>query len=68
VRRKDDEPDAIRTRMRAYREQTAPVVEWYRARARDAAARSQSAARVITVDAIGAVDDVTARVLTALGK
>jgi adenylate kinase len=67
-RRKDDEPDAIRTRMRAYREQTAPVIDWYRAHARDGAARGQSAARVITVDAIGAVDDVTARVLTALGK
>jgi len=68
VRRKDDEPDAIRTRMRAYRDQTAPVIEWYRARARDAALRGQSAARVVTVDAIGAMDDVTARVMTALGK
>jgi len=68
VRRKDDEPDAIRTRMRAYRDQTAPVIEWYRARARDAALRGQHAARVVAVDAIGAMDDVTARVLTALGK
>jgi adenylate kinase len=68
VRRKDDEPDAIRTRMRAYREQTAPVIEWYRARAREGALRGQSAARVVSVDAIGAVDDVSARVLTALGK
>jgi adenylate kinase len=68
VRRKDDEPDAIRTRMRAYREQTAPVIEWYRARAREGALRGQSAARVVLVDAIGAVDDVSARVLTALGK
>jgi len=68
VRRKDDEPDAIRTRMRAYRDQTAPVIEWYRARARDAALRGQNAARVVTVDAIGAVDDVTARVLIALDK
>ncbi|HKV52125.1 MAG TPA: adenylate kinase [Gemmatimonadaceae bacterium] len=68
VRRKDDEPEAVRTRMRAYREQTAPVIEWYRARAREGALRGQSAARVVSVDAIGAVDDVSARVLTALGK
>ena len=68
VRRTDDEPDAVRTRMRAYREQTAPVIEWYRARAREAALRGQNAARVASVDAIGAVDDVSARVLTALGK
>ena len=68
VRRKDDEPDAIRTRMRAYRDQTSPVIEWYRARARDAALRGQNAARVVTVDAIGTMDDVTTRVLTALGK
>ena len=66
VRRTDDEPDAVR--MRAYREQTAPVIEWYRARAREAALRGQNAARVASVDAIGAVDDVSARVLTALGK
>src|SRR6185437_4645719 len=59
VRRTDDEPDAVRTRMRAYREQTAPVIEWYRARAREAALRGQNAARVVSVDAIGAVDDVS---------
>ena len=32
VRRPDDEPDAIRQRMRAYREQTEPVIRWYQAR------------------------------------
>lgn len=57
VRRKDDEPEAIRTRMRAYREQTAPVIDWYRT----------NGARVIAVDAVGPVDEVTARVLRALG-
>src|SRR5205085_2010023 len=30
VRRKDDEPEAIRTRLRVYEAQTAPVLEWYR--------------------------------------
>jgi len=57
VRRKDDEPEAIRTRMRAYREQTAPVIDWYR----------RNGASVHTIDAVGPVDSVTARVLRALG-
>src|SRR5690242_19045182 len=57
VRRKDDEPEAIRTRMRAYREQTAPVIDWYRT----------NGARLIAVDAVGPMDEVTARVLRALG-
>src|SRR5437588_6707784 len=29
VRRKDDEPEAIRNRLEVYRRQTAPVVDWY---------------------------------------
>ncbi|HEX5437407.1 MAG TPA: adenylate kinase [Gemmatimonadaceae bacterium] len=58
VRRKDDEPEAIRTRMRAYWEQTAPVLDWYMAHG--------DGARVITVDAEGPVDEVTARVVREL--
>jgi adenylate kinase len=57
VRRKDDEPDAIRTRLRAYHEQTEPVIDWYK----------QHGTSVCTVDAVGPVDEVTARVLRALG-
>ena len=33
MRRKDDEPDAVRNRLRVYQAQTAPVIAWY-ARAR----------------------------------
>ncbi len=58
VRRKDDEPDAIRTRLRAYREQTAPVLSWY----------ERQGANVAHVDAVGAVDAVTARALLAVGR
>ena len=29
VRRKDDEPEAIRTRLKVYHEQTEPVISWY---------------------------------------
>jgi len=57
VRRKDDEPDAIRTRLRVYEEQTAPVLDWYRA----------NGGRVVVVHAVGPVDEITARALEALG-
>ncbi len=58
VRRKDDEPDAIRTRLRVYDEQTAPVLDWYRTHG----------GKVVVVDAIGDVGDITARALEALGR
>lgn len=56
IRRKDDEPEAIRTRMRAYREQTEPVIDWYRA----------DGTPFIEIDAVGGVDAITKRVMTAL--
>ncbi len=58
VRRKDDEPDAVRTRLRVYDEQTAPVLDWYRT----------AGQTVAVIDAVGTVDDVTRRALGALGK
>jgi len=58
VRRKDDEPDAIRNRLAVYEKQTAPVMAWYQARG----------ARVATVNAVGDVADITARALKALGR
>jgi len=56
VRRKDDDPEAVRTRLRVYEEQTAPVLDWYR----------RNGARVIVIDAVGGVQDVTNRALRAL--
>lgn len=56
VRRKDDEPEAIRNRLRVYREQTEPVIAWY----------EQNQQPIHRVDAIGALDEVTQRALTAL--
>lgn len=58
VRRKDDEPDAIRNRLGVYDSQTAPVFDWYK----------RNGAKVVTVDAVGPVSDVTARALKALGR
>ena len=56
VRRKDDEPDAIRKRLQVYRDQTAPVIDWYR----------HNGAHVVTINAVGSVEEVEARALEAL--
>jgi len=58
VRRKDDEPDAVRHRLAVYREQTAPVIAWYK----------QHGTAVRTIDAVGSLDEVEGRTLRALGK
>ncbi len=56
VRRSDDEPEAVQRRLTVYREQTAPVIDWYK----------QSGARLCTVNAIGPLADVTRRALDCL--
>jgi adenylate kinase len=69
VRRKDDEPEAIRARMKAYREQTEPVIAWYENRARtstDPKARDHNGPRVVRVNALGDIDDITKIVMKAL--
>jgi adenylate kinase len=58
MRRRDDEPAAIRNRLSVYEAQTAPVFDWYK----------RNGTRVITVNAVGAVADVTKRALNALGR
>lgn len=55
--RADDDPAAVATRLKAYREQTAPVLAWYRARG-----------PVEVVTAVGTVDEVAARVRALLGR
>jgi adenylate kinase len=56
IRRKDDEPEAVRNRLAVYQRQTAPVLAWY----------EQHGTRIATVNAVGSVDDVTRRALDAL--
>jgi adenylate kinase len=58
VRRKDDEPDAVRNRLRVYQEQTAPVLDWYVAKG----------ANVQRIEATGSFDDVYARALKAVSR
>ncbi len=53
--RADDDPAAVDIRLAAYRAQTAPLVDWYRARG-----------KLTRIDAVGTVEDVEARVGRAL--
>lgn len=51
--RADDKEDVIRNRLRVYREETAPLLDYYKD-------------QLVTVDALGEVDEVNARALAAL--
>jgi adenylate kinase len=55
--RLDDTEEIIRHRMNVYVEQTSPIIEGYDARN-----------LVVRVDALGAVDEVTARIVDALAQ
>jgi adenylate kinase len=55
--RADDDPAAVATRLRAYREQTAPLLAWYDARQ-----------PVRRIPAVGTVDEIAGRVRGALGQ
>jgi adenylate kinase len=55
--RADDDPDALATRLKAYRDQTAPVLSWY-----------QSRNGVRKVPAVGTVQEIAERVQRALGR
>ncbi|MCU0627316.1 MAG: adenylate kinase [Gemmatimonadaceae bacterium] len=57
MRRKDDEPAAVQTRLDVYKEKTAPVLQWY----------ERHGARIATIDAVGSMDEVTNRAKHALG-
>jgi adenylate kinase len=57
VRRKDDDPEAVKTRLDAYRKSTEPVLAWY----------EQNGDRIATIDAVGAIDEITGRARLALG-
>ena len=53
--RADDTEDVIRNRMKVYRDETAPLLDYYRDELK-------------TVDAVGSPDEVFARALRALGR
>ncbi len=53
--REDDKEDVIRNRMKVYRDETAPLLEYYK-----------DHGRLVTVDAVGEVEDVGAKVIDAI--
>jgi adenylate kinase len=55
--RADDDPQAVATRLRAYREQTAPVLAFY-----------ESRKLVRRVPAVGSVQEIADRVRRVVGK
>jgi adenylate kinase len=55
--RADDVPEAVTRRLRAYREQTAPVLSWYEARG-----------GVARIPGAGTVAEIAARIEAALGR
>lgn len=59
VRRKDDEPEAVRNRLQVYKAQTEPVIMWY-------AERQKTGAKLLPIDADGTLKEVTERAMKAL--
>ncbi|MGY1708044.1 adenylate kinase [Geodermatophilus sp. SYSU D00758] len=57
VQRDDDKPETVRRRLEVYREQTAPLSGFY-----------ESEGLLARVDAMGSVEEVTARAMAALGQ
>lgn len=53
--RADDTEDVIRNRMKVYREETEPLLDYY-------------AGKLVTVDAVGEVEEISARATAALRK
>jgi adenylate kinase len=56
VQRRDDDAETVRRRLEVYRDQTEPVLAWYR----------NSGRRVVDVDGLGSVDGITQRVLAGI--
>lgn len=56
VRRKDDEPESIRNRLKVYQAQTEPVIEWTKQKKMD----------FVKIDATGDIAEITERTMKAL--
>ncbi len=53
--RKDDEPETVKARLQIYHEQTKPLADYYQAKG-----------NLVVVEGVGAVEEITAKVLSAL--
>jgi len=64
TQRKDDEEETVRKRLEVYADQTEPLVAFYQ----ELQASSESAPRYLSVEGVGAVDEISQSVLTALSN
>lgn len=56
VRRQDDEPESIRNRLKVYRAQTEPVIDWVK----------EKKMNLVEIDATGEVSEISDRAMKAL--
>jgi len=52
VQRRDDQPETVRRRLGVYREETAPVLEWY----------ADSLVDLLGIDGLGSVEEIQGRI------
>jgi adenylate kinase len=57
IRRDDDQPDAVRNRLKVYRDQTAPILPYYKAKG-----------MLQTIDGMAPIDEVYRKITALLGK
>ena len=65
IQRVDDQEDTVRKRLEVYHSQTKPLVNFYQ---QWSATGDSVAPRVVTVSGVGSVDEITSRVMKALGQ
>lgn len=65
IQRDDDKESTVRERLKVYHQQTAPLIEYYKAWSAEG---SQGAPEFDTVAGTGSVDDIFNRILTAIKK
>jgi adenylate kinase len=63
IQRDDDKEETVRKRLAVYHSQTRPLVDYYKTWA---ASGDAAAPKLRSIDGIGSVDEITARVLAAL--
>lgn len=56
-RRKDDNAETVRDRLKVYHGETAPLIDYYSGKG-----------RLVSIDGMAAIDDVTAQIFSALGS
>lgn len=63
IQREDDREETVRNRLSVYHSQTEPLVKFYR----DLAAEGQQSPQFKSVDGLGLLDEVQARIVSLLG-